>query len=294
LEQGNEGHFQVNLDDKNYICQEHGNKFVAYCLDCNANFCENCKPTHDKDKHDIIEYNAIRVSKDLVNKYNEDVDKQKEILIDFTETVRCLFDEILNTIENYINSYIMIERGLIRRFKSGFHNYQLLRNLKNKEIFKLDIIESMKSLNEKYEKTPRNIQTLFEKNLMNIYSRINNTKKENLSEEKPKDKSGTGELKLFTTINYKLNGTTKIRNIKLFDPAFVQNNKNKLKMKIESNYKYNDGKKVEEKKNLIIYDGKLIEYYKNNMHYDIQDMKIELYKYSDMEVTDLSYMFNNC
>ena len=272
----------ANIDDKNYICLEHGQKFVAYCLDCNANICEKCREGHkDAQIHEIIELNSIRVSKDVVNKYSDDVDKQKDILIDFTETLRCLFDEVLETIENYVNSYIMIERSLIRRYKSGFHNYQLLKNLKNKKLFEIDMINEMENLNKEFDnnKDRHNINNLFTTLLKKIYEPINKAK--NFKEQSPKPSSGN---KRNVTINYTLKNTSKKRSIKLFDPAFVKNNKDKLKMKVT---------KLPDKIN--IYDGDLIDYYRNSKNLEIEKMQIELTeKDGNNQVTDLSYMFNNC
>ena len=273
----------VNVDDKNYFCLEHGKKFVAYCLDCNANICEECRKVHNDDKnHEIIELKSIRVSKDVVNKYSNVVDKQKEILIDFTETLRRLFDEIIDTIENYANSYIMIERSLIRRFKSGFHNYQLLRNLKNNKLFKIDLIDEMNSFNKefdsKYDKLDK-LNKLFCTVLKKIYEPINKAKQCKEIIRKP----GYGRNKGIITINYALENTSKKRSIKLFDPIFVKNNKDKFTMKVTTKF------------NRVIHDGELIDYYRNKGKLDIKEMQIVLTeKDAYNPVTDLSYMFNNC
>ena len=64
----------------------------------------------------------------------------------------------------------MIERGLIRRFKLGFHNYQLLRNLKNKELFKIDIIQEMENLNNEYDKFRENNKE--SKNINDLFSAL--------------------------------------------------------------------------------------------------------------------------
>ena len=280
-----------NIDDRNYTCLKHGQKFVAYCLDCNANICEKCRVLHqDTNIHEIIEFNTIRVSKDIVNKYSDDVDKQKEILIDFTETLRCLFDDILSTIEDYINSYIMIERGLIRRFKLGSHNYQLLRNLKNKKLFKIDIIDEMENLNKEYDnnKEKQNINNLFNTLIKKIYDPINKSKQ--FKEYKLESRYSGKKNK--AVINYVMDNNTHTHNkrtIKLFDPAFVENNEDKLNMKITAEYEER-GQKI----NKIIHEGKLLDYYRNSKNVEFKNMKIELTEKDNKQVADMSYMFNNC
>ena len=286
---------RISIDDKNYYCLQHLQKFVAYCLDCNANICEKCLNDHkDNNSHEIIKFNTIRVSKEDVNSYIKKVDEQKETLIDFTETVRCLFDDILYTIEDYINSYIMIERGLIRRFKLGNHNYQLLRNLKNKELFKIDIIEEMKNLNKEYDdyreknKEGQNINNLFNTLIKKIYDPINKSKQ--VMEQKLEPKSSGGKNKV--TINYVMKDTSNKRTIKLFDPAFVENNKDKLEMVIKADYlDKNQNKKV----TIDLNPSKiLLDYYRNNKGYEFQNMQIELTEKDNKHVSDMSYMFNNC
>ena len=290
--------FQINIDDKNYLCLEHGQKFVAYCLDCNANICEKCRAYHKDPNHEIIEFNTIRVNKDVVNKYNDDVDKQKETLIDFTETIRCLFEDILGTIENYINSYIMIERGLIRRFKLGFHNYQLLRNLKNKELFKIDIIQEMENLNKEYDKfrennkENKNINDLFNTLLKKIYNPINDSKQ--VAEHKLEPKSSGGNKKS-ATINYIMSNTSNQRNIKLFDPAFVKNNIDKLQMVIKADYnKKGENNQIIQVTGEKKYEGDLIAFYRNVGGVEFKKMQIELAEKDNKHVVDMSYMFNNC
>ena len=295
--------FTINVDDKNYLCLEHGEKFVAYCLDCNANVCDKCRNEHkDTNSHEIIEFNTIRVSKEKVNDYTKDVDDQKEILIDFTETLRCLFDDILYTIENYINSYIMIERGLIRRFKLGNHNYQLLKNLKNKNLFEIDIIKEMKKLNEDYENyrkeieegknTKININDLFSTLLKQIYDPINKSKQ---VEEPTVPSSNRTINKNPAIINYVMENTSNKRNIKLFDPAFVKNNKKKLNMKITADFNEKDAKnQMVKKTGQQIYTGDLIAFYNNKGSVEYQKMKIELTEKDNQHVVDMSYMLNNC
>ena len=285
---------RINIDDKNYYCLQHFQKFVAYCLDCNANICEKCINVHnDSNSHEIIKFNTIRVSKEDVNKYIDDVDKQKETLIDFTETVRCLFDDILYTIEDYINSYIMIERGLIRRFKLGNHNYQLLRNLKNKKLFEIDIIKEMESLNKEYDKyrennkENQNVNNLFNTLLKKIYDPINKSKQ--VMEQKLESKSSGTKNKAI--INYVMDDTSKKRTIKLFDPAFVENNKDKLDMVIKADCEdKNQSTKVIDLNSSKI----LLDYYRNSKGYKIKNMKIELTEKDNHHVSDMSYMFNNC
>ena len=64
------GHYKINLDDKNYYCITHNQKFSSYCFDCNANFCDQCEKEHKG--HEIEKFSKIKPKreevKDLENK----------------------------------------------------------------------------------------------------------------------------------------------------------------------------------------------------------------------------------
>ena len=180
------GHNKVKLDDKDYYCLKHAEKFNSYCMDCNANFCEKCKEDH-KD-HEVESFSNIKPKREYVQKLADDADEQKEILLDFVEYIRASFDKVINTIENYLNSYIMIEKTMIRRFKMGLYNYQLLRNLKNKKLFENDIFATLKSINEEFDGIVVNRSYCLKKENLTIYD-------ENITEISA---SHFNELKIFT------------------------------------------------------------------------------------------------
>ena len=282
-----ENHFKIKLNDKDYYCLIHGEKFDSYCIDCNANFCDKCKKNHDG--HDIELFSKIRPKREYVKKLAEEADKQKEILLDFVEDIRYSFDKIIDSIESYLNSYIMIEKTLIRRFNLGLHNFQLLRNLKNKNLFKNKLFENLESLNNAGD------QKKFEQ-LLDIYQKINIDKNDNnknnnnnynaINKKDELKKIVDDEQKI--TITYNIGSKQLDRRVKLFDPVFVENNKDKLSLKV-------NGKEQEE---LSVY------YYnkddKDEINVDISQMNSIKNKEGKIiinnipPVKDMSYMFNNC
>ena len=61
------GHNKVKLDDKDYYCLKHAEKFNSYCMDCNANFCEKCKEVH-KD-HEVESFSNIKPKREYVQNW---------------------------------------------------------------------------------------------------------------------------------------------------------------------------------------------------------------------------------
>ena len=279
----NKGHFQVNIEDKNYYCLKHGVKnYTCYCLDCNSNLCDECKKAHDSD-HEIINFNTIKVNKDDVKNLETKAKEHKTALLDFIEITRLIFDKIINSIEDYLNSHIMIEKSLIRRHKLGQLNYQLLKNLKNKNLFDNIMFDKMTNLNnilktredvEKKFKDPNFISNQFESLFSDFYKPINQAKQE--GEKKYNQKSVLSQRKL--SVSYEIPGKQLDKRVKLFDPAFVENNKNNISMKIFYLKKE-------------IFNGSLMSEYWNKR--DANKLEVELTE-KDNGVIDMSYMLNNC
>lgn len=286
-----EGHKKIDIDDKNYYCMKHGEKFSYYCIDCNANKCDKCKEEDDDEKtHEIIELQKIKPKKEEIQKLKDKVDNQKEILLDFVENTKLLFDKIINTIENYLNSYIMIENSLIRRFDLGQYNYQLFRNLRNKQLFDNKMFNKLDELNkpQKNEKEtfedPGQVRKLLESLCENIYKPIQQSKEDTDS----KGGSDAKETNMKITITYKAKeGKLLDKKVKLFDPVFVENNKDKISMVVTKGK--NDKGKPEDLK--VYYDSTS---YEEEDIIQNNEMTVILTEKQSKRVTDLSYMLNNC
>ena len=284
------GHNKVKLDDKDYYCLKHAEKFNSYCMDCNANFCEKCKEDH-KD-HEVESFSNIKPKREYVQKLADDADEQKEILLDFVEYIRASFDKVINTIENYLNSYIMIEKTMIRRFKMGHYNYQLLRNLKNKKLFENDIFATLKSINEENKKieeeenkeNKENNNIDLKSQFITLFNKIYKPIKTNKTEKKPKIKIHNINENIMK-MTYFVRDNNIDKRIKIFDPVFVENNKNILSLSVNGR----------DQKELSVY-------YNNNNPDDkgkpIIDVIIKEKRGKNENenkyVTDMSYMFNNC
>ena len=58
-------HNIINYDRKYYICEEHNEPFMEYCIDCNKNICLSCEFSHNKHKTDS--YKNILPDLDIIN-----------------------------------------------------------------------------------------------------------------------------------------------------------------------------------------------------------------------------------
>ena len=268
------GHNKINIDDKNYFCIKHTQQFSYYCFDCNANFCERCEDLHKG--HEIENFTRIKPKRGYVKELEIITKDQKEKLRDFKVSLKKVFNDIIKTIDSYLNSYIMIENTLIRRYYNSCLNYQLIRNLKNKKLFENNIFNKLEDF-DKIEKPDKKIISLFN----DIYKPISDAK---LKSEKKRPFNNISNINNINKIKivYNIPNKTLDRRIKLFDPVFVENNKDKLSLIV-------DGQKQKE---LSVY------YYnyrdKNKIEVILEEIKYSNNKERALPVTDMSYMFYNC
>ena len=259
------GHNKIEYKDRNYFCIKHNKKYVEYCFDCNSNLCEDCEIIHEK--HEIIHFNKIKPNKNDINNLENEIKKQKDMLDDFIIYFKELFDKMIKKVENYLNSYIKIEKTLIHRFNKNTWNYQLLRNLSNNDLFNNDFFKHIETINNEMK-----IDEKIYGFLMDIYQPIKLSKTEKYKQNKVIP-SVVGNR---ATMRYRIKENNIFnRKVKLFDPIFVKNNEDKLSIIIN-----------DEKQDV------LDEYYFNKK--DAKVLTVLLQEEGKNPVTDMSYMFNNC
>ena len=286
-EHNEEGHYKIDFNDRNFYCLKHGQKFSKYCLDCNTNLCNKCEDSHNE--HEIIKYNEIMPNQQDVKKSEEILEKHKTYLENFVVSIKETFQKMIEKVESYARSYILIEQSLINRYNFNINiikdssemmwNFQLLRNLSNKSLFENDLFNKLEQIYQTKEYDDKL------DGFIKIYKNINNPKGkvykldtiEKNEEQIPND-SKDEEI----SIIYKIKEPNSInKNIKIFDPIFVKNNKDRVSV-------YIDRKKQDELK----------EYYQNNDKKEQFEVKlIKPKKKGDnrrLAVTDMSYMLNNC
>ena len=123
--QHNKEHEIINFDEKNYICEEHNEKFNSYCNNCKKNLCLICESEH-QDLENIIEF------KNIIKKYDA-FNSQIEVLKQEIKNLKKKTLEIINmvnTINENLDIYYNINLNLINIYKK-FRNYQLLKNVNN-------------------------------------------------------------------------------------------------------------------------------------------------------------------
>ena len=133
----------------------------------------------------------------------------------------------MKIIEDYANNYIKIENTLIKRFESYFWNYQLLRNLKNKSLFKNEIVNVLKNkMNSNFKNKVDTINDICSK--IQDSQNIKNYKKVSSHNYAQANQGKQNSM----DITYKIDNNPIDRKVRLFDEVFVENNKDLLSVSV--------------------------------------------------------------
>ena len=262
-----QGHIKKPIEMKNYHCFIHNKSFESYCLDCNCNICSECEKDKTHDKHTILKYGDFKPKQGEIKEFEDKIKDQKETFLpNFIKHIKEEFNKIINEVESYIKSYIAIEETLIRRYnKDKTLNFQLLRNLSNPKIFENSLFKNLEKFSNKNEGSTKKFAFLTK-----IYENIIKNKEEKLGYAVKKIQDN----KIYLT--YSIKNTNNINKyVKLFDPIFVKNNKDKFSITI-------NGKNEKELK----------EYHYNGKNETRLDVILK--EKGDKPVTNMSYMLNNC
>ena len=137
--QHDKNHNIINYDEKNYLCEEHNQYYMAYCENCKQNMCLFCEQNHFN--HNIIHFGKLIPNKGKLNSYLETL-KEKNIQI--KNDIKQIIMKLNNVIENF-DIYYNINENLILNYNQKKFNYEILYNINN--IDKNNIINDMNIIN---------------------------------------------------------------------------------------------------------------------------------------------------
>ena len=93
----NEKHLIINYDNKNYLCNEHGERYISYCKECNKEICDNCRydENHYFSSHkESFLYEFMKKKENKMNELRIKID-------DLTKTITEKTEVINKVIENF-------------------------------------------------------------------------------------------------------------------------------------------------------------------------------------------------
>ena len=116
-------HYIINYEQKNCICEEHGEPYASYCKTCKKDICISCDEKHDD--HEIEFYQKMRFKKEQIKDNIIDlkmnIDQLNQIINDFIEK--------LNKVKNMMEMLYEINDIIYKTTNSKFRNYNKLINI---------------------------------------------------------------------------------------------------------------------------------------------------------------------
>ena len=222
-------HIIIDYELKNYLCKNHGEKYISYCKDCNKNLCDLCGFDHNKNHVLIYHRDIIQNKNDNNNILREKINKIKEEIKEMINK--------LKIIENNLEVYNNICNNIINKNLKN-KNYQILVNINEISIFNnLIILDLDKIINE--NKIENKIKYLYE-----IYEKM-----ENKNNDKKEDKNEIIK-ELNKEINTKENENER-KDGKKEDKIKIQNSDGKKEEEKKEEEKKEENKKEENKKEEI-------------------------------------------
>ena len=160
-DQHDKSHDIINYNDKNYICEDHSERYYSYCKSCKKNLCTECEKYHNG--HAIITYgNLIQEKSELRN----NLDKFKNAKDNFNKVIKDLKDKLDKVMEN-IETLYKIDEDMINHYISSKsnRNYELLMNIRQLNSYENIIKEMNQIINNKNN----NLEI---SNILNIYDKM--------------------------------------------------------------------------------------------------------------------------
>jgi hypothetical protein len=143
-----------------FICKIHSSLYSFYCINCKKNLCIRCEKEHiNHEKISLI--NMIIDKKDLLIKLNE----IKNIINVYNENINKII-EILNNMKKDVNNYYKLIEYMVNNYNEKDRNYEILNNI-NEMIINNNMINDITKINNEND-----IKNQFN-NILDIYNKKN-------------------------------------------------------------------------------------------------------------------------
>ena len=90
----NREHTTINYNLKKYRCNEHGERFILFCKQCNKNLCDLC--VHNNKNHNLIYHNQILIYKN----YRQNLNNLKDNIIELKTNKKEIESKMKKIINN--------------------------------------------------------------------------------------------------------------------------------------------------------------------------------------------------
>ena len=162
-------HFIIKYESKEFLCKDHGQRYILYCKELKKNLCDICENHKNKYKFNYsFLYTIKNKNKDSnnnINKLRIKIDELKGEINNITNE-----DNIIkiNDIIDNLEKYFKFINNLINGCYSKYKNYNSLINANSIDNYNEIIIKDISNIiNEKKENKYNFINEIYNKMLIN-------------------------------------------------------------------------------------------------------------------------------
>ena len=130
-------HKLIDYKLNNYLCNEHGERYMLYCSKCHLNLCDICQQEHDKrHSHDFIYLN------DLIPNKENNINKLREKIDNLKNEIKGIINKLQKIMDN-MEIYYNINNNITNNYDKKYKNYEKLINIKNIDNYNEIIIKDI-------------------------------------------------------------------------------------------------------------------------------------------------------
>ncbi len=152
-------HLIINNDIQNYLCNEHGERYISHCQECNKDLCDKC----GYDDNHYSSFHKVSFLYEFMKKKNNKMNELRVKIDNLKNKISKKTTRINKVIENY-EVYFNIANNTINSLERKHINFYILNNINNFIEYNGKIIKDIdKILNENVEIKNKYISEIHQK-----------------------------------------------------------------------------------------------------------------------------------
>ena len=151
-------HLIINYDIKNYVCNEHGERYISHCKECNKDLCDKCRYDNNHYLYHKVSF-LYEFKKKTKNKMNELRIKINDLTKQIPQNTT-IFKKVIEKYEAYFN----VANNIINSLDREYINFYTLNNINSIIEYNEKIIKDINIiLNENVENKNKYISEIHQK-----------------------------------------------------------------------------------------------------------------------------------
>ena len=163
-------HNIIDYDKKDFICEEHFEKYEFYCKTCKKNLCTECIKFHNK--HEIMTFGLLLPDQNELKKNLEENQKIKDNFIKEIKEIIKLLEKVIKSSETLFKINEELSNTYLESTQNKkLRNYEMIKNI---NYFNSEDNKLFKEMKDAIDNENKNTEII---NIFNIYSKMEDNDK---------------------------------------------------------------------------------------------------------------------